>query len=264
MPNEPIRLTEENYYTPAANQAYMSASQYKAFLRCEAAALADLRGEIPHETSTAMLVGSYVDAYFSGTLDEFKRNHVELFKRDGTLKSEYAQADYIIECIKEQPVMMHLMSGDAQRIFTGEIAGVPFKAKLDSYLEGEAIVDGKVMKDFAPVYVPGEGRLPWYQAWHYDTQGAIYQELVRQNTGEKLPFILSAATKETEPDLVALNVAQWLLDYELDRVKENAPRFDAIKKGLIEPTRCGKCAYCRRTKVVTIINSEELDNETEA
>ena len=29
------------------------------------------------------------------------------------------------------------------------------------------------------------------------------------------------------------------------------PRFEALKEGIIEPERCGKCAYCRETKVLT-------------
>ena len=39
-------LTAENYYSQEANLAYMSASQFKAFDRCEAAALAELGGSI--------------------------------------------------------------------------------------------------------------------------------------------------------------------------------------------------------------------------
>lgn len=30
-------LNNENYYSPEANQEYMSVSQYKAFMNCEAA-----------------------------------------------------------------------------------------------------------------------------------------------------------------------------------------------------------------------------------
>lgn len=39
-------LTAENYYSQEANLAYMSASQFKAFDRCEAAALAELGGGV--------------------------------------------------------------------------------------------------------------------------------------------------------------------------------------------------------------------------
>lgn len=254
-------LTEENYYSTEANKAYMSVSQYKDFWHCEAYALAKVRGEEISETSTATLIGSYVDAYFGGELDRFKAEHPEIFKKDGNLKAEFSHANVIISRIEAQPEMMHYLSGEHQRIFTANIAGVDFKTKLDSYLPGEAIVDGKVMKDFAPQYVEDQGRVPWYQAWGYDTQGAVYQEAVRQNTGEKLPFILDAASKEAEPDLLLMEISQPELDYELQQVCENAPRFDAIKKGYVQPRPCGKCNYCRRHKKVKLIKSEDLYND---
>lgn len=37
-----MTLTEGNYFSSEAQAAYMSASQFKAFERCEAAALAEL------------------------------------------------------------------------------------------------------------------------------------------------------------------------------------------------------------------------------
>ena len=59
-------LTAENYYSQEANLAYMSASQFKAFDRCEAAALAELRGEYIPPASTALLVGGHVDTAVAG------------------------------------------------------------------------------------------------------------------------------------------------------------------------------------------------------
>ena len=38
-------LNNENYYSPEANQEYMSVSQYKAFMNCEAAAMASISGK---------------------------------------------------------------------------------------------------------------------------------------------------------------------------------------------------------------------------
>ena len=57
-------LTSENYYSPESNQGYMSASQFKSFLDCEARTLAELHGEYHRPSTEALLVGSYVDAYF--------------------------------------------------------------------------------------------------------------------------------------------------------------------------------------------------------
>lgn len=253
-----MNLTEENYFSAENNMKYMGCSQYKAFCKCEAAALAELKGEWSRTESDALLQGSYIDAHFEGTLDVFVAKHPEMFKKDGTLKSQFEHLNYIIDRIENQPYMMHLFSGEKQKIMVGEISGVPFKIKIDSFLPHEAIVDGKVMKDFAPIYKDGEGRLPWFEAWGYDIQGAIYREIARQNTDETLPFILNAASKEKEPDLQVVELLPELLDFQLEQVKENAPRFDAIKKGIIEPTRCEQCDYCRHTRTVELMTSEEF------
>ena len=85
-------VTPENYYSPEMNMAYMGSTQFKAFEKCEAAALAELRGEYTPPTSQAFLVGGYIDAWFSGELPLYQAQHPEIFKRDGTLKAEYVKA----------------------------------------------------------------------------------------------------------------------------------------------------------------------------
>ena len=50
-------VTPENYYSPEMNMAYMGSTQFKAFERCEAAALAELKGEYSPPSSAALLVG---------------------------------------------------------------------------------------------------------------------------------------------------------------------------------------------------------------
>ena len=81
-------VTAENYYSPEMNMAYMGSTQFKAFEKCEAAALAELKGEYHPPSSTALLVGGYIDAWFSGELPLYQAQHPEIFKRDGTTKTE--------------------------------------------------------------------------------------------------------------------------------------------------------------------------------
>jgi site-specific DNA-cytosine methylase len=90
-----LKLTDANYYSPEANWAYMSTSQFKSFRKCEAAALAELRGEWNRPSSTALLVGSYVDAYFSGEMEQFKAAHPEMYKKDGALKADFEKAEAV-------------------------------------------------------------------------------------------------------------------------------------------------------------------------
>lgn len=256
-------LTSETYFSPENQMAYMGASQFKAFMACPAAALAEIRGEYRQEETTALLVGSFVDAYFEGTLDLFKAKHPELFKRDGCLKSEYIRAEQMIQRVERDPLFMKYMGGDKQVILSGEISGVPYKIKIDSYHPHKAIVDLKTVKDFSPIWDDKQhAKLNFADFWRYDIQGAIYQEIVRQNTGETLPFFLAAVTKENHPDLCVMSIPDEVLNVALEEVKENSPRFFAIKAGEELPSRCEHCDFCKDTKQLKkIIDYRDLNME---
>lgn len=245
-----MKLTKRNYFSKKANKIFMSVSQFKSFEKCPNAALAEINGKYKREKTTALLVGSYVDSYFEGTLANFIRENPEIFKKDGTLKAEYIQAEAIIQRILKDRLFMEYLSGQKQVIMSGEISGVPVKIKIDS-LHRDKIVDLKVMKDFENVYTAENGSCPFFEAWGYDLQGAVYQEIVRQNTGEQLPFYIAAATKEKVTDIDIIHIPQNMLDFALDRFKRDVETYDAIKKGIVEPERCEKCEYCKISKVLT-------------
>ena len=250
-------VTAENYFSPEAERIYMGSTQFKRFMDCPSRAMAMLRGEWREEETTALLVGSYVDAHFSGTLDLFKAQHPDIYKRDGALKSEYEQANYIIARIERDEMFMRYLSGGSQRIMTGEIEGVPFKIKIDSYHIGRTIVDLKVVRDFAPVWDDELHRkVPFVEYWGYDIQAAIYQAV----EGNVLPFMIAGATKEKpEPDIAIISIPQERIDYCLEIVRQYAPVFQAMKRGEAEPSRCGRCGWCRSTKKLTkIIDYREL------
>lgn len=241
-------LTAENYFSPEMNMKYMSASQVKMFNECEAMALAEVTGNYEREKTVSLLVGSFVDAHYEKSLDLFKAKNPEIFTQKGTLKSEYKQAEYIIERLERDEMFQKYMSGEKQVIKVGEIDGIPFKIKIDSFHPGKAIVDLKVMRDFQPIWKDGL-KLSFVEGWSYDVQGAIYSYI----EGNNLPFFIAAATKEKEPDLAIISIPQDRLDYCLNQVKENVQRYADIKKGLIEPARCNSCDFCKASKVLTEI-----------
>ena len=247
-------LCEENYFDIENEKKYCGSSQIKSFMDCEARTMAKINGEWTEETTNSLLVGSYVDAAVSGTLDIFKAKHPEIFKNDGTLKSEYIKADYILNRIERDELFMKYISGDHQTIMTGEIANVPIKIKIDSYFPDKVIVDLKCVKDFEPVW-NNETKIKenFIDYWRYTLQGALYQEIVRQNTGKRLPFYIAAVTKETEPDIAVLGIPDEELDKQLEIIKEILPRINNIKNGIIEPIRCEKCNYCKFTKKLTSV-----------
>ena len=245
-------LTKENYKD---NHYYLSYSRFSKFLDCEAAAFADYKTE----PTVAFLVGSYVDAYFSNEMPEFQAAHPEMYNsRTGELKKDFIKADEIIARIEQDPLLVHYMSGEKQTIMTGEIEGVPFKIKMDSYLENEAIVDLKIMKDFNKVWSTAyKAYINFVEAYDYDIELAIFQEIVRQKTGGKiLPCYLVCATKENPPDIGLFEVPQETLDKALQTVKNNLPRYLQISQGKVAPLRCEKCAYCRSSKKAQLISYE--------
>lgn len=241
-------LNNENYFSPESNKKYFSVSQYKDFLKCEAMAMAKISGEHKMPMTTPLLVGSYIDTYFEGTLDEFKEKHnSEIFTKQGALRADFRKAEEIIKRIERDTLFMKFMSGEKQRIFTAEMFGVPWKIKMDSYCEGVCITDLKIVRNFKT--------LP---NWRYDIQGAVYQQIEHLNTGSRLPFYLAVATKEDTTDLDIFQITQDSLDFALAEVEGNMPRFIAVKNGEEEPIRCGECNYCKATKSARIRNFSEL------
>lgn len=260
-----FQLTNENYFSTIANKIYMSASSFKDFMKCEVEALAKVNGETNEEPSKAMLIGSYVDAYFSNEMEIFARANPQIFKKDGTLLKDFENANSIIKAIESDELLMKYLSGKKQVVMTGEIAGVKFKIKVDSLLPN-CIVDQKIMTSIKElIWVEKDGRnvkVDFVEAFGYDIQGAIYQEIVRQNTGKVLPFVLAVTTKEENPDKALIQIDQYYLDKALELVKELAPHYDAIKKGIVEPKGCSRCPSCRKDlKVTRVISYEELFNK---
>ena len=252
-----MNLTNENYYSEMANYEYMSVSMYKEFagtygrIGCEARAMAKLRGEYSEPPSTAMLMGSYVDAYYEGTLDLFKEQNPDLFKRDGTLKSSYIKAEQMIERAERDKLFKTYMSGEKQVIMTGELFGTQWKIKMDSYFPGKAIVDLKCMASLTKMnWVPDIGYLDFVRYWGYDIQGAVYQEIVYQNTGKRLPFFIAGISKEDAIDIEVIGINDIYLREALVSVENNMPHILRVKYGEEQPDKCETCKYCRETKVL--------------
>lgn len=284
-----MNLTNANYYGPEANREYMSKSQFGSWQECEAATLAELVGEYTPEKSTALLVGGYIDAALDSPeeLAKFRAAHPEMFKKDGGLKADFVQAEQIVaRCLSDR--LFCLLTGNApetkdhvqrQFVLVGQIAGVPFRGKADYLLDEEAckiimaefpetvealggpftegaIVDLKSTKDFGQVWdEKAWAKVNWIDAWDYPAQGGVYQELLRQMTEKTLPFVIVAATKEKTTDIGAFYIPQGDLDAALRVVEDNAPVYQDIKLGKVEPMRCENCAYCRSTKKLTGIRN---------
>lgn len=250
-------LTEQNYYE---NHNYMSASLFKDFLKCPACAMAKLNGEWKPEKSDALLLGSYVDESLTGTPEsqrKFLQEHEkEIYKKSGGKYADFVKADETVERVKKQPLMMKYLDGEHQTIMTGEIVGVPFKIKMDSYKEGEWIADLKYLSSLRSPNM-FENVVSY---WGYDIQGAVYREIVRQNTGKTLPFYLVIATKETPAHLEVCEIAPENLDRALEVVKANVGRFWQMRNNEIPAEYCLEydCDYCTEKTILTEVIDSEL------
>jgi hypothetical protein len=245
----PIELENDELYF--ADESYMSVSRYKKFKRCE------LGGIEPWgKPSDAMLIGSYVDDYISGILDKFKLDHPEIISTRGAtkgeLKADFKKADEICKFIDNDIVFSQFLSGEKQSVMTGEINGIPFKCKMDSYSKGMAISDLKVVR----TVTDSKGNyIDFVTSWNYDTQLACYQEICFQNTGERLPCYICAVTKESPINSVIIEVPQVYLDMALYDVECNIERYYGIKMGTVEAEGCGTCKTCIEARTETPIIS---------
>ena len=245
-----MELNEMNYFSHEADVNYFSASQIKAFKKCEACAMAELNGLHRREMSTALMVGQYVDAALTGDLDEWCGCHPEIRKRDGGLKAEFLQASEMVGRANRDPLFMDFMEGDHQTILKAPIlGGYWFKAKYD-VLGADRIVDLKTVRDMKSVYLPGQGRVDFATAWDWPLQMAIYQKIYEEVEGVRLPCYLAVITKETPPDIRIIQIEQERMDAEIAWLEQMMPRFEAVKNGVIDPERCETCAYCRQSRIL--------------
>lgn len=253
-----MRLTPENYHSKESNERYLSASQYKDFcgsaglLGCEEKAKAKLDGSWIEEPSPAMIMSSYVDAHFAGTLHIFKGKHPEVFTKQGSIKASFKKAEEIIKRIERDEYFMKYMAGKTQTIMTGEMLGCEWKIAIDSFIEGTAIVDLKVMKSLNDSFwVKDAGYQSFVIYYGYDIQAAIYVEVVKANTKKVLPFFIAGASKETETDIEIIGIDAKTIHNAYLEMEGNIPRILKLKSGELKPDRCGLCDYCKATKVLS-------------
>ena len=249
-------VTPENYYD---EPYHMSVSRFKRYDKCEVDG--KLGGD--YEVSVAMQIGSYVDSWLEGTLDKFKEENPDIISSRGAtkgqLKSDFKMADEICDFIKNDRNLSQFLSGEKQTIMTGEIEDIPFKIKMDSYHKGKAIVDLKVMRTITDK----DGKyIDFISMWGYDIQLACYQEIVYQNTGERLPCYIAVVTKETPFDSAIIQIPQSILNQALGYVQMKIKRYYDVMMGEEVPMGCGHCATCKTQRVVTpIISMRELMGE---
>ena len=106
-----MKLTNSNYFSKEAQKSFWSVSQFKAFDNCEAATMAEIEGKHERELTKSLLIGSYVDAYFAGELDEFMGEYGDLvYTKKGELRADYSHANDIIDRIEADSLLKDFLT----------------------------------------------------------------------------------------------------------------------------------------------------------
>ncbi len=277
-----MQLNEKNYYSPEANLTWLDCSTYKNVVGtpgrkgCECRALAIAKGEYTPPKTTPLLVGSYVDAYFDGSLRTFLEENassvytkpsIKRFnegKGDLELLAEFKQAEAMIKRAIKESLFMRYVEGETQKILTAEINGVPIRVKLDSY-DGHRITDIKTAASISQTYYAADlgQRLNFAEYFGYVEQAVFYKEAVKQNFGKDVPFYLAVITKDKEynvphPRVKVIHIPDEVIADKAKEVFEKIPKVWDVLQGNIEPIGCGTCEYCADTMPCELISLDEL------
>lgn len=251
-----MKLNSKNYYSNKADKQYMSVSQYKSFLSCEAKTMAKLNGQWIEPENEAFLIGSYVHSWNDNTLEQFKSKHPKLFKKDGSLMAKYEIGNKMIAALENDKLVSMVREGEKEVIKTAELFGVPWKCMIDIYSsKNEVIADLKTTREIHKKYWNESTRTHQNFIEYYDylVQMAVYCEIDRINRKSDyyyLPHII-AVSKEDIPDKSIVYLGTDFIQDKLLEVEINMDRIKQVKHEGAEPRRCGKCDYCKATKQLT-------------
>lgn len=261
-----VVLTAENYYD---DTYYMSTSRFKEYLSCPSRQQAvDLGFWAGHKESTALLVGNYVHSYFEGeeAHETFKTHNADKLlstrgATKGQLKSEFKVAERMIAALNEEALFLsHYHGTDTsdvrkEEIVTGELAGIPFKCKIDSLnLTGDYFVDLKTMESIRKEVYSPTLRCYTNQAtynvveYKYTLQMYIYQQLLYQKYGYLFTPYIVAISKEPVPDKDIILIDDNVLEMGRQIFEANAEEVRRILSYESFPQGCGRCDYCLTNK----------------
>nr|WP_084133320.1 PD-(D/E)XK nuclease-like domain-containing protein [Enterococcus devriesei] len=260
MKMETIILSDENYYSNEADWQFMSVSQLKSFLDCEAAELAKLKSDWePDSDKKPLLVGNYVHSYFESTEAHkvFKaENKDKMFssKKPHGLLKDFQIAEQMIARLKGEPAFQQIYQGEKEVILTGELFGVEWKGKIDCLnLENGYFVDIKTTKDihekkYDEYWGPQSN---FIERYGYLIQMAVYRELLEQQYDKQFVPFIAAVSKQTPSDVALITLDESKMQSELSRVEQMIDHVQRVKMGEEAPEWCGTCDYCRAHKKIT-------------
>jgi len=254
---------EANYHTLKANQNSMSFSQFKDFViewgGCPARAFEKhVTGKYKDPDKDVFVLGNlgHKIVLEPHTLNDWYETHKKILFLYGDKEKGYKKTTETIRTaaneIKGAAIYNQYLTGQKERFFVFYLGGVLWRCKLDVFGDG-FLTDLKFVRDFQDIYSPYyKERVTWWKNWHYHLQFSVYSEAIVQTQNKKRPIAhLIAATK---PSKGSINHDQitFMPDYlqaGLEVIEKMLPQVMEIKRGEVEPKRCGHCEYCCKTSL---------------
>lgn len=277
-----MNLTFENYHSVESNRAYFSSHQWGNWITCAACQRATLTGEYEEGDKTHYAVGAMLDLCVTdpAKLPGWLNDNTEIVYLVKALKSpppygvEHMKKAFrdvvdMLDAIRDDEIFNSYLAGDPQRILTGEIAGHPWRCMIDIIdSDREIFTDLKTTKDLHKDEWSDKYRhkVPFYEAYEYWRQMAIYQELIRQNYEGRDFMPRLAVIHKKEPfqrQIIRMDNPERLA-WELKKIEGGMEAVDMMKTGEDEGEACGRCEYCQATQATQIIDAKSEDTfETE-
>lgn len=273
-----MKLNRKNYFSKEAEVLYLGSTSFKAWDifhtsteafgnliegGCEARELAITKGEYEKPSKDAFLLGNYVHSWSSGDLKDFLLEHPEMFKKDGSLYAKFSVGDAMINCLKNDSLVQKFREGaEKEQIFTGEIAGVPFKIQVDILnIEKGYFADIKTTDKLRKTYWKDGKKCTFIDNYDYKLQFAIYAEILEQNLklGHYLEPYVIAVDKQEIPNHEVIDMGTDFIEEKLEYIKAKLPHIIAVRNGIEEAIPCEECAYCRSKKEAKIITLAEYE-----
>lgn len=243
-----LTLDPGNYHSPEARALWLSSSDVKKAMRCEAAWAA---GEREDEDKNAFVFGHLFEALVTG--EEYDNPLVYSSKgpTKGQVKAEYKPAYDMAKAVRRSSMLAEIIDRSRKQvIMTGEIGGLPFRMMCDLLDVDGSIYDIKSARSFAPQYDDGHAAYrDWWAIWEYPVQLWIYREIARQN-GLTVPRVGLIAAAKDNADVQALTFSRETMEAAEADARYTIERMAAIRRG-DTPEPCGHCRWCVGQKIIT-------------
>lgn len=238
-------------------------------MKCEAAALAELKGEYkPEFDPSPLLIGNYVHSYFESpeAHAKFLKDNLDMLAKTGKTKGQllkkYSIADTVIDYLDSDSAFKQLYQGDKEVIVTGNLFGVDWKGKIDCLnLDRGYFIDLKTTANLHQKFwnVLERKWESFIAAYNYQLQMWVYQQLIIQTFGVTCQPYIVAVSKETIPDKAIVSIPDYRMEEAKRTVEMRQNHIELVKTGQIKPNYCGNCDYCKPIKKLgNIISMDEL------